>query len=254
MIARLQNVQRRRVPSRPFPESWQVVLHRNASFRSRLDANRRERLDRAIVIFVDSCVWEGCGGLTVTDEHRITIAAHAMRLTLGFDNDYFDDIDSVLLYPNAYEAPSKRNIGWSMVPEGFSSRLGDSWYHSPMILSWAYISSSLESAYGPHNVIVHEFAHQLDYRNGGDADGVPPIESDEQASEWAYVMESAYERLCEENGRGQHDTIDVHAATSMAEFFAVTTELFFEAPLLLAKKWSDVFRIMQRFYNQDPRM
>ena len=252
MIKLFQNFHRRNLLGKPFPESWQEILHRNAPFRSRLDDRSRAKLDQGIVVFIDSRGWEGCGGLAITDEHRVTIAAHAMRLTLGFDDDYFDDIQSVLLYPNAYNAPNRRHIGGGMVLEGMSSRLGESWYHGPVILSWEDILSSLDSPYRPHNVILHEFAHQLDFRNGREADGVPPIESNEQAAEWLCVMQSAHERLCNEYRRGHHDAIDEYATTNMAEFFAVTTELFFEAPLLLTKNWSDVFRVMKRFYNQDP--
>ena len=253
MIKLLQNFHRRHLRGRPFPESWQTILHRNVPFRARLDEAGRAKLDRGIVFFIDSRVWEGCGGLMITDDHRVTIAANAMRMTLGFDEDYFDDIETVLLYPTAYNAPSRQPIGSGMVLEGNSSRLGESWYHGPVILSWSDILNSLDSDNRPHNVILHEFAHQLDYRNGRDADGVPTIESDEQATEWIGVMQSAYERLCTEYGRGHHDAIDEYATTNMAEFFAVTTELFFEAPLLLAKHSSEVFRVMKRFYNQDPR-
>lgn len=252
MAQLFQNYRRRHMLTHPFPEMWEAILVRTAPFRQHLDAAFREKLDRGIMYFVNSRVWEGCGGLCIEDEHRVTIAAHAMRLTLGFEDDYFDDVETVLVYPSPYEAPHRQPIGSGLVLEGHSSRRGESWYHGPVILAWSDIVPTIHQDCGPHNLILHEFAHQLDYRNGSEADGVPPIESAEQADEWISVMDAAYDRLLKQCKRGQATSIDQYATTNMAEFFAVTTELFFESPHLLSIQWPEVFRVLKRFYKQDP--
>ncbi len=240
--------------SRPFPDAWNAVLESNAPFRSRLTSQRRERLDQAIVHFVDSHSWEGCGGLEVREEHQATIAAHAMRLTMGFEGDFLDDVKTILLYPSAYHARQRQHVGSGVIVEGDSQRLGESWYHGPVILSWEDIQSQRKRPVCTHNVILHEFAHQLDYRNGSDADGIPPIASKEQAEQWIAVTESAFLRLRATYERGQCNCIDEYATTNPAEFFAVTTEVFFESPDLLFKHWPDLFQVMQRYYLQDPRI
>ncbi|QDV85851.1 zinc-dependent peptidase [Planctomycetes bacterium TBK1r] len=254
MCSLFEPFQRRRLVARPFPESWNAVLERNALFRSRLDPARRTLLDHAMLCFTDSHTWEGCGGFSLREEHQATIAAHAMRLTLGFSEDYLGDVDSILVYPSAYEAPHRQHIGSGVVMEGHSQRIGESWYHGPVILAWDDIQSHVQSSRRPHNVILHEFAHQLDFRNGRDADGIPPIETNEQADEWVSVTDAAYDQLCKIYESGRTDLIDEYATVSKAEFFAVTTEVFFEASGLLAKQWPELFQVMKRFYNQDPRI
>ena len=245
---------RSHLSARPFPQAWNTILQRNAPFGPRLDPARRVLLDHAILCFADSHIWEGCGGFSLREEHQATIAAHAMRLTLGFSEDYLDDVDSILVYPSAYEAPHRQLIGGGVVLEGRSQRLGESWYHGPVILAWNDIQSHVQSSRRPHNVILHEFAHQLDFRNGSHADGIPSIETNEQADEWISVTEAAYERLCKIYESGRTDLIDEYATANKAEFFAVTTEVFFEAPDSMAERWPKLFGVMKRFYNQDPRI
>ena len=228
------------------------ILARNASFRSRLDPEQRSKLDHAIQIFVAEKNWEGCGGMILQDEQRVTIAAHAMRLTLGFDDDYFDELDTVLVYPTAYEAPSRRVLGSTVVLEGRSARSGESWYHRPVILAWSDVLSATHPSKRSHNVVLHEFAHQLDTRNGRFADGVPVIDSFEEADEWLKVTNRAYEKLCHACRQGKVGVLDCYGTTNMAELFAVATEAFFERPRDLAKSWPDLFRVLQHFYQQDP--
>ena len=186
------------------------------------------------------------------DEHRVTIAAHAMRMTLAFEEDYFEEVLSILVYPSAYEAISHQRLGGGVVIEGKSGRLGEAWYHGPVILAWANVEQTIRHSQSPQNVVVHEFAHQLDMRNGRDADGVPVIESNDQADEWLQVTDRAFERLCQECRREKHSVLDCYGTTNMAEFFAVSSEAYFQVPRQLKSQYPDLFKVLARFYDPAP--
>lgn len=253
MLEWLRHYRRRRFASQALPASWQAILTLRAPFRSQLDPPMREKLDHAMVIFVAEKNWEGCGGLVLQDEHRVTIAAHALRLTLGFEPDYFDEVDSILVYPSSYEAPSHQMVGSGVVLEGTSARLGESWYRGPVILAWSDIIKGTGKSGRANNVVLHEFAHQLDMRNGRDADGVPVIESSEQAEQWLEVVGHDYQRLCRLCQSGRRCVLDCYGTTNMAEFFAVASESFFETPRELKKEWPNLFAVLKRYYCQEPR-
>ncbi|WP_339747290.1 M90 family metallopeptidase [uncultured Rubinisphaera sp.] len=254
MIKWLQNIFSAPKTTYPLPKAWQKILDRNAAFRTQLDPATQKRLDLGIAVFVRDKYWEGCGGLELNDEHRVTIAAHALRITLGFEEDYFDDVKTILVYPATYQVHAKENVGGGIVVEGPSTRLGEAWYNGPVILAWSDIESQILKRGNPRNVIVHEFAHQLDYRNGMDADGVPPIESAEQATRWLEVMKRESEKLCKIcRHRGKRSVLDCYGTTNRAEFFAVSTESFFEAADQLSQECPDLFEELKGFYRQDPR-
>jgi len=234
------------------PEAWEQILDANVPYRRSLSAEMRERLDAGIVRFVEHKHWEGCNGLAVTDEHRVTIAGHAMRLTLGLDNSHFEHVKTVLLYPTTYRAVTQDHIGSGVVIEGRSDRLGEAWYRGPVILAWSDIQQEISRSSRRRNVILHEFAHQLDFRNGPDADGVPPIESHADAERWLEVMARDFDRLCEECRQRRRPVLDCYGTTDQAEFFAVATEAFFGTPQEVKQEWPDLYAELRRFYRQDP--
>jgi Mlc titration factor MtfA (ptsG expression regulator) len=244
----LRTRRRQRIMARPFPEEWEWILETNAHFFERLNSNQQTHIRRAIQVFVAEKNWEGCGGQTMRDSHRVTIAAQMARMTLGLPAEYFDEVRSILLYPDAYLAKGQDMLG-STVVEGDSARLGEAWYRGPVILSWIdVLATGREENYG-RNVVVHEFAHQLDMRNGRHADGVPPIESQELADRWLEVVERDYERLTEYCRSGVSTILDCYGTTNHAEFFAVASEAYFEQPRQLDFDWPELYEILQLFYG-----
>ncbi len=244
---------------RDLPESWGGILSRNAPFRERLDEDLREDLDQRIIEFVEAKNWEGCNGLEVLDEHKVTIAAHALRLVLAYEKETFHGVKSVLIYPTAYEAKSTEVLGGNVVIEGgVSQRAGESWYRGPVIFDWSDIVSCLHDETGwhryPRNVVLHEFAHQIDYQNGRAADGMPPLSSTQEVERWKEVTDAAYERLCRACERGQRTLFDCYGTTNRAEFFAVTTEAYFEAGADFAMQWPELYEVMKGFYRQETRV
>jgi len=241
---------RRSLQARPFPPEWSEIVSRNVPSSLHLPAEQQHRLRQAIHVWVAEKNWEGCGGLLIEDEHRVTIAAHAARLMLGFEDDYVDEVVSILVYPSAYEAHSREYLGGGVVLEGPSSRAGEAWRRGPVILSWPDVLGAGRFQRRHQNVVLHEFAHQLDMRNGGAADGIPVIESASEADEWRQVTGRDFDRLSHLCHVGMMTMLDCYGATNAAEFFAVATEAFFESPARLAIEWTDLYRVLSRFYRQ----
>lgn len=246
----IRALRRRRLLQQPFPDSWKEILRNNARFVNGLDAASAQRLQRSIRILVAEKHWEGCGGLRIDDEHRVTIAAQIARMTLGFNNEYFPETQSILLYPDAYVATSQEQMGAGIVVESQSGRLGEAWYRGPVILSWQDVLATGRRQNFARNVVVHEFAHQLDMRNGRHPDGIPVIESAPFAELWQSTIAVELENLRTLCRQGVPNVLDCYGATSEAELFAVATEVYFEEPAELQREWPSLYRILSQFYTQ----
>lgn len=201
-------------------------------------------------VFVAEKNWEGCGGLTVTDEMKVTIAAQACLLTLGLEGEPFRSVLSILIYPASYAVPEERwHSGWSI--QGESARLGESWYRGPVILSWAEIEDDAKHPGHGNNLIWHEFAHQIDMLDRS-VNGTPPLESRAERQQWHDVMTAEFEQLQRDAHNGRATVLDTYGAESEAEFFAVATECFFDAPVELREKHPRLYDLLAGYYRQDP--
>jgi len=202
-------------------------------------------------VFIREKNWEGCGGLQMTDEVKVVVSAQAGLMVLGLNDLYFDHVLSILVYPDAYRVPGATMNSAGIIDEWGSARMGEAWWRGPVILSWRH---SLEAARGEvdENLVCHEFAHQLDMMNGRFVDGTPPMESAEQAEEWERVMEEGYRQLSHNCRRGVPGIIRCYGMTNPGEFFAVSTEAFFAAPVALRAEYPDVYKVLKDFYKQDP--
>ncbi len=248
----LRRRRRRQLRMRPFPEDWLAILRRNVYCFARLSESEQRKLLGDVQVLVAEKNWEGCGGLRITDEVKVTVAAQACLLVLAFVDEYFDLAESILVYPDAYAAPGRAEIGGGVVLEGKSFREGEAWYRGPIILSWADALAGARHETRGHNLVLHEFAHQLDMQNGRQADGVPPLATPAEDARWRQVLGVEFEKLqraCEER---RPALLDCYGATEPSEFFAVATECFFELPLALAEQHAALYAILRDFYRQDP--
>lgn len=243
---------RRQARSRPFPETWSRILDRNVLLFARLSATDQEQVRQYLQVFVPEKNWEGCGGLEMTDEVRVTIGAHVAILALGFGEEYFERVVSILVYPDAYEAPEETVTPAGVVLEGHSEREGEAWYRGPVILSWTDTLLDAQDPDEGRNVVLHEFAHQLDMLNGQDADGMPPLESSGQQQQWLAVMRQEMERLARDCERGRPTILDCYGTSDESEFFAVATEAFFLLPREMNEKHPALYGVLRDFFRQDP--
>lgn len=243
---------RRKLLAAPLPELWREVLDANVAAYARLSAAQRLRMEDYLRVFIPEKNWEGCQGLKITPEMQVTIAAGAAWLTLGLEGEYFDQVQSILVYPDVYVARDQIMAAPGVVLEGRSAREGEAWHRGPVILSWPDVLADARGESDGHNLVLHEFAHQLDMLNGGSADGVPPLESAAQFAAWSALLEREYQALCAAVRAGDRTLLDPYATKNKAEFFAVATEAFFEMPESLQRFHPELHDRLSEFYKQDP--
>ena len=242
---------RKKLASRPFPDEWLVILRRNVPLYARLPQSDQEELRRGILIFLGEKQFEGCGGLTITDEIRVTIAAHACMLLLHRRTDYYPGLTSILVYPRAYVVDRTHRVLGGMILEGPDVRLGESWHHGSVVLSWDDVRRTAADIHDGQNVVLHEFAHQLD-STGGKGDSTPVLRDRSTFIAWARTLGEDYERFRRDIREKGTDVLDEYGAVDPAEFFAVATECFFEQPRELQQVYPRLYDELERFYQQDP--
>jgi Mlc titration factor MtfA (ptsG expression regulator) len=234
------------------PPEWAAIVERNVPAYARLpDDDRRALLGHARV-FLEEKSFEGAGGLELTDEIRVTIAAQASLLLLGLEDagDYYPGLRSIVVYPHTYQAPHEERDGM-LVHEGVHARLGESWTHGAVVLSWDGVRAGTAHPGDGQNLVLHEFAHQLDQADGA-ADGTPALSSRAAYAPWAAVLGERYLELRRAAEAGRRSVLDEYGATNEAEFFAVATEAFFEKPLRLRRRLPDLYDELSAYFGQDP--
>jgi len=239
---------RKRLLEQPFPESWQAILDRLPFYRA-LDERGQGRIRDDLRVIVEEKTWEGCGGLEITDEIRVTIAAQASLLLLNIEHHYYKHVKTILVYPSAYKtAPARDAAG--VVREG-QANLGEAWRRGPVILSWDATARGARDPKDGHNLVLHEFAHKLDMLDGL-ADGTPPMDSKDQLSRWVHTMSTEFQALRDASEAGRATVMDTYGATNPAEFFAVATECFFEKSRQLKQRHPGIYECLRDYYHQDP--
>jgi Mlc titration factor MtfA (ptsG expression regulator) len=243
---------RRKILERPFPADWLQYLQTNVVQYRSLSAGEQAKLRDDLRIFIDEKHWEGCAGLVMTDEIKVTIAGLACLMVLGLDSDCYDRVQSILVYPRGYVARDyARHVGGGVVLEETTDRLGEAHYRGPVILSWEDVLADSRQPHGGKNLVFHEFAHQLDMLDGL-VDGTPPLRSAKQRLKWRKVMTAEYERLVAESDRGRATLLDQYGATDEGEFFAVATECFFNRPRAMLHRHPRLYEVLRDYYRQDP--
>lgn len=242
----------RRLLAAPFPAAWEQTLERRLSLYRRLDAELQDQLRQLIKRFLDGKTFYGCGGQVIDDEVRVLIAAQACLLLLNRPTDVFASLRYILVYPDAFVVPRVEHRDGGVVVSGDVDMEGESWDSGKVILSWQDVLADAEQDDDGYNVVLHEFAHQLD-QAGGVADGTPPLRNREACVRWAEVMTREFRRLQEDAEAGRQGLLDHYGATAPAEFFAVLTEVFFEQPHQLADLHPDLFAELEQYYCVDPR-
>lgn len=240
-----------RVLGEAFPAEWEEILLNNVALYRHLPNPLQEQLRTDIRIFLSEKRFEGLGGLEMTDEIRVTIAGQACLLLLNRQTRDFPGLVSILVYPDAYVVEETRPIGGGVYAEGPSVRLGESWGHGSVVLAWDNVKQGGLNSNDGNNVVIHEFAHQLDQEDGV-ADGAPILGKKSSYGVWAKVMSEEFEQLRSASEHHRKYVFDDYGATSPAEFFAVATETFFEKPVQLKRKSPYLYAELREFYNVDP--
>lgn len=247
-----RNRRRRRLLAAPAPAGWAEILRDNVWQFWHLSPESQRRLLDITRVLIGEKFWEGCGGLKLTDEIRVTIAGQAGLMLLGWANRYFDQLRTVLVYPDTYVVPEKKQLPGGIVEESYGVRLGEAWQRGPVILSWENVNRGDHASGRDGNVIIHEFAHILDTASDT-FNGTPPLDSSEQYRTWRDVMTSEFRRLQKAAQHAVPTLLDQYGTQNEAEFFAVAVECFFEQPAALAAEHSRLYNLLSDYFGQDPQ-
>lgn len=242
---------RRQISRQPFPAPWRVLLRRQVPGLRRLPADLQLQLKRRVQVFLAEVPFIGCDGLVVTEAMRVVVAAQACLLLLNRSQDGFGQLRQVLLYPAPFLVRQTQPAADGLVQDGAQWRSGESWQQGQVILSWPDVLAGAAQADDGRNVVLHEFAHQLDQANGP-ANGAPWMAGARRRARWAQVMQAEFEALRARLAAGQATLLDPYAASAPAEFFAVASEVFFEQGPQLAAQHPALFAELRGFYRVDP--
>ena len=250
ILAWLRNRRRRKLLAGPFPVRWEGVLTRNVGHYPRLTPPQRAALRDIVRVLVAEKTWEGCGGLFVTEEMKVTIAAGAGLLLLGAGHDYYARVESVVVYPGAFRTPVRED-DWEDDGLGEEEIDGQAVYRGPVILSWADVIAEAPDPDAGYNVVLHEFAHQLDYLDNL-VNGTPPLADPALEARWRAVMTAAFDDHRRAVAAGDETFFSEQAADSETEFFADATEAFYCRPLDLRGLHPGVYELLAAYYRVEP--
>lgn len=216
---------------------------------TKLPPDLRHALEGKINLFLHQVEFLGCNGLKVTDDMRLSIAAQACLLVVN-KPAWYDHLTTVLVYPGVFKSVERIHDGY-VVSERETIRSGESWSRGPVILSWPHAHQGAVNFRDGHNVVLHEFAHQLDDLSGH-TDGAPPMETGQSFADWERVFLGAYDTHVQNVEQGRKTVLDAYGAEAPEEFFAVAVEAFFEKPQALGEDWPEVYAQLQLFFQLDP--
>lgn len=227
---------------------WREVLDRHSCTRALSGADRARLRDWAILFLEEKSI-VAAGGLDLSEEMRVCIAAQACMLILNLDLDFYRGWVEVIVYPGEFVADYEYLDEAGVAHRVTEPMSGESWLAGPVILSWE--DAALRGSGHGYNVVIHEFAHKLDMLNG-DANGFPPLHSEMDRGDWSRAFSSAYEDFKGRLERTAPTGIDPYAAETPAEFFAVLSEAFFEIPDTVRAEYPRVYDQLAAFYRQNP--
>lgn len=254
MLSWFRERRRRRIASEPVPAQWWWIVDENVAIARRLSPEMRARLMQRVQVFIAEKFWEGCGGLELTEEMQVTIAAQACLLSLAREDheahETFRDVASILVYPSTLVVPP-RPLGFfeqPRTPVGHATTvIGEAMLGGPVVLAWdAVLAGGREETLG--NVVLHEFAHKLDMATGR-IDGTPILANRKERARWGRICAAAYARHRSMVDAGWPTLMDAYGATNEAEFFAVATETYFTRPLDLAYEHPALYALLGDFYR-----
>jgi MtfA peptidase len=253
MFSFWRKLRRKEILESEFPEDYKKLISKNVPLYRCLEQVEQRKLESLVRILLSEKRFVGAGGLDLTEEMCVAIAARACLLVLRrteLDDPLYPDLGSIVVYPHSYKARVERRDGY-VVTEGEEQRLGESWQHGTLVLSWQAVRQGAAIPDDGHDVVLHEFAHQLDGQDGV-MNGTPELASSAGYSDWARVFTEEFEALRAKVDANQRTDIDAYAATNPAEFFAVVSEEFFENPSRLKRNHPELYRELAGYYRLDP--
>lgn len=246
-----RRIEARALARRPIPDGlWKRTLRRYP-FLQRRSTEDRDTLRRFVSLFLDRKEFSSVGGVRLTNDVVVAIAAQACLPVLRLGLDRYDGFVGIVVHPDQVVARREQADDDGVVHEYDEVLSGEAMEGGPIMLSWHDVRSAGRTAADGYNVTIHEFAHVLDMADGV-ADGVPLLPADIARDEWVTLLGREYEDFARRVAAAEDTALDPYAAQSEEEFFAVASEAFFVAPTLLQTQHPDLYALFRRFYRQDP--
>ena len=245
-----KELRRKKIRNLEFPRKWQEVLQKEVHFFSDLPIEDQSKLLDDIKIFINEKTFEGCAGFEITDEVKLIIAAQACLLILHKNANYYPNVSTILVYPSAFKSPENSLLLGDKDNSNYY-RSGEAWYQDYVILSWEDVLRGGQDSSDGHNVVFHEFAHQLDLMDVS-FDGVPHLPKPVNRVLWKKILNREYSKLVKDAARNHQTLIDYYGAVSEEEFFACISEVFFEQPKALKRQHRQLFDILLVYYELNP--
>lgn len=240
-----RQARRKSLLAEPWPEAWESWLTQNYIHYPLLTEAQRARLRENSRIIIAEKTWEGCDGLKVTEIMKVTIAAQAALLLLGLEHDYFSRVLSIVLFPTDFEFPAESEEVRGEIISGQAVDYGS------VYLSWDRVLGEGREPSGGRNVVIHEFAHQLDFLDGY-TNGTPPLRTAELTRRWHKAMNTSFLQLRRELGESRNPFLGDYASTNPTEFFSVLSEKFFLVPAALQHYHPALYEVLAEYYRVDP--
>lgn len=239
------------IKRKPFKKAWRKIIQQRMPYFKQMPADLQLQLKQHIQVFLAEKEFVGCNGVVITDEIRITIAAQACLLLLNRKTNYYPKLRTILVYPSAFvKQQQTRNADGVQ----FTQKVvlaGESWDFGKVVLSWQDTVDGAQVPDDGRNVVIHEFAHQLDQENG-QANGAPILDRQQSYKCWSEVFLAQFTLLQEQVRVGAPSLFDYYGATNPAEFFAVASEVFFEQSAQLFREYPKLYRQLTQYYTIDP--
>lgn len=241
----------RTLARRPIPEPlWQLTLAR-FPFLARRPPDDIAALRDLATLFLADKEFTGTRGLVVDDEMAVAIAAQACLPALKLGLAWYDGFKGIVVHADAVVA-RRETMDEDGVVHAFDEELtGEAMLGGPVMLAWTDVDAAAESADAGYNVVIHEFVHVMDMRDGA-ADGVPPLPDRAAVDAWTQVLDAEFDAFCDRVDAGEDTLLDPYAAEAPEEFFAVTSEMFFVAPHDLQREHPRMYELLRGFFRQDP--
>lgn len=243
-------IKRNKIKAQPFPKEWRAILKRNVPYFYSMPADVQLQLKQHVMVFLTEKQFTGFEGVVVDDEIRVTIAAQACLLLLNRKTNYYPKLKSIYVYPAAFVTKHESRDAAGVLQNKPRVLSGESWELGKVILSWKDSKQGALVFNDGHNVVIHEFAHQLDQETGA-ANGAPFLRNKSNQC-WSQVLSSEFEKLQHKARKGESTLLDHYGATNPAEFFAVASEVFFERPQDMQQQYSALYTQLQNFYRVNP--
>lgn len=242
---------RNQVKKKPFPEGWRKIIKRRMPYFTQMPTDLQLQLKKHIQVFIAEKEFAGYQGIVINDDIKVTIAAQACLLLLNRKTDYYPQLNTIAVYPSAFVKKEMVSDNNGLHSEKTSVMLGESWSFGKIILSWQHAVEGAKEPNDGANVVIHEFAHQLDQETGN-ANGAPILGKNGNYHCWSTVFDREFNQLKQQTQNGDESLLDSYGATNEAEFFAVASEVFFEQSVQLFEQHRSLYQQLKSYYQVDP--